>query len=67
MATLSYKIKKEKREAKKLDTTPPKDSEALVDPATVSLIGAVDEQGTVPSSVAPPEKKLKKEKSSSSV
>ena len=45
------------------------DSEALVDPATVSVIGAVDEQGTVksPASAAPPEKKPKKEKSSSSV
>ena len=68
LAIPSYKIKKEKREAKKLDTTPPKDSEALVDPATVSVIGAVDEQGAVKSpSVAPPEKKLQKEKSSSSV
>ena len=67
LATPSYKIKKEKREAKKLDSSPPKESEALVDPSTVSVIGAVDDQGTVksPASVTPPDKKAKKEKSSS--
>ena len=68
LATPSYKIKKEKREAKKLDSSPPpKDSEALVDPASVSVIGAVGDQGTVksPASVAPPDKKAKKDKPSS--
>ena len=50
---------KEKREAKKLDSTPSKDSDTLVDPASVSLIGAIDDQGTVKSpTVAPPEKKI---------
>ena len=48
-------------------SSPPKESEALVNPATVSVIGAVDDQGAVKSlaSVAPPDKKAKKEKSSS--
>ena len=66
LATSSYKLKKEKREAKKLDSTPSKDSDTLVDPASVSVIGAVDDQGTFksPSTVAPPEKKSKKEKPS---
>ena len=49
LATPSYKIKKEKQEAKKLDSSPHKNSEALVDPATVSVIGAVDDQGSVKS------------------
>ena len=47
LVTPSYKIKKEKREAKKLEVTPSKDSETLVDPATVSFKGAVDDKGTV--------------------
>ena len=64
----SYKIKKEKREARK-DTlaTPSKDnvdslSRSLVDPASVSVIGAVDGQGTLqsPCFSKPAEKKQKK-------
>ena len=68
LATPSYKLKTEKREAKKTDSTPSKDRDTLVDPASVSGIGAVDDQGTVksPSTVAPPEKKPKKEKPSTS-
>ena len=68
LGTPSCKLKKEKREAKKLESSTPKGSEELVDPANVSVIGAVDNQGTVksPASVAPPDKKAKKEKSSSS-
>ena len=51
LATPSYKIKKEKREAKQLEalSTPVKDNSALVDPSTVSVIGAVDDQGTLQS------------------
>ena len=50
-----------------MDSTPSKESDTLVDPASVSVIGAVDNQGTVQSpSVAPPEKKTKKEKAASS-
>ena len=62
----SYKLKKDKREAKKLESTPSKDTESLVDPS-VAVLWAVDKQGTVksPPTVAPPpppppEKKAKK-------
>ena len=67
LATPSYKLKKEKREAKKLESTPSKDS-SLVDPSTVAVIGAVSDSGTVtsPASVVP-EKKAKKEKPSTSI
>ena len=55
------RLKKEKHEAKKLKalSTPNKDNPALVDQSTVSVIGAVDDQGT---HVEPPEKKLKEDK-----
>ena len=68
LSTPSHKIKKEKREAKKLEATPSKDSESLVDPSDVAILGAVDQQGSVksPTTVAPPEKKAKKEKASTS-
>ena len=68
LSTPSYKIKKDKREAKKLESTPSKDTESLVDPSVVAVLGAVDKQGTVksPPTVAPPEKKAKKEKASTS-
>ena len=49
LATPSYKIKKDKREAKKLESTPSKDTELLVDPSDVAILGAVDQQGTVKS------------------
>ena len=68
LATPSYKIKKEKREAKKLDSTQSKDNDTLVDPTSVSVIGAVDDQCTVksPSTVTPPEKISKKPSTSKS-
>ena len=63
ISTPAYKIKKEKREAKTADSTPSKDDEELVDPASVSVIGTVDSQGTVksPAPAPPPEKKPKKD------
>ena len=66
LSTPSYKIK-EKWEANKLEATPSKDSESLVDPSDVAILGAVDQQGTVksPPTVAPPERKAKKENSTS--
>ena len=69
LATPSYKIKKDKREAKKLESTPSKDTDSLIDPSGVTVLGAVDKQGAVksPPSVAPtPEKKVKKDKASTS-
>ena len=61
MATPSYKLKKEKREARngiKNDSTPSKDSDTIVYPASVSMIWAVDDEGAVKSpTVAPPENK----------
>ena len=45
ISTPSYKIKKEKREARKSVTaTPTKDSTELVDPASVSVIGVVGQE-----------------------
>ena len=66
LSTPSYKIKKEKREAK--PSTPAKDSDtlspSLVDPALVSVVGVVDGQGTSGASglSGPDEKKKKVEK-----
>ena len=65
ISTPSYKIKKEKREAKRLDTATPTEEVALVDPASVSVIGAVGESVTSPSTCLPPEKKTKKDKPTS--
>ena len=67
LATPSYKLKKEKWEARKLEATPNKDSKdsTLVDPSTVAVIGAVSESGTVTSPTpVVPEKKTKKDKPS---
>ena len=63
LATPSYRIKKEKREAKKLEATPTKDSEDLVDPASVSVIGPVEKPSTSKSTVEapPPDKKVKRD------
>ena len=63
LATPSYRLKKEKREAKKVIPTPPNEAEELVDPANVAVIGAVDNQGSVksPNPAPPPEKKQKKD------
>ena len=44
LATPSYRVKKEKREAKKLEATPVKGSEELVDPSNVSVIGPAEKQ-----------------------
>ena len=63
LATLSYKLKKEKREAKKLETdTSTQDTESLVDPSAVSVIGPLVGSGAVKSPSLPPEKKPKKDK-----
>ena len=59
ISTPSYKIKKEKRETKRLDNTQPTDD--LVDPSSVSVIGVVSGP-SADKSPAPPDKKLKKEK-----
>ena len=48
----------------KINEAPPsQDSEERVDPSSVSIIGAVDDQGSVksPASVPPPDKKPKKD------
>ena len=42
LATPSYKLKKEKREAKLTDPTPSQDSDQLVNPSSVSVIGVLD-------------------------
>ena len=63
ISTPSYKIKKEKREAKRVDNTQPTDE--LVDPSSVSIIGVVSGP-SADKSPAPPEKKPKKDKPSSS-
>ena len=66
ISTPSYKLKKEKREARKSETAiPTKESSELVDPANVSIIGVVGQSATdksPASSSVPPEKKLKKDK-----
>ena len=60
LATPSYKLKKEKREAKRADANPSDDT-TLVDPAEVSVVGVIGEP--ISQSVsAPPEKKVKKDK-----
>ena len=64
ISTLSYKLRKEKWEAKKAETaTPTKDTSELVDSASVSVIWVVGQQESVKSpstSSEPPEKKSKK-------
>ena len=62
LATPSYRIKKEKREAKKLEATPAKDSEELIDPSSVSVIGPIEKPSTSKSPVEapPPERKLRR-------
>ena len=59
ISTPSYKIKKQKREAKRLDSTQPTDE--LVDPSSISVIGVVSGTSTAKSTI-PPEKKPKKDK-----
>ena len=66
ISTPSYKLKKEKREARKSETaTLSKEPSELVDPANVSVIGVVGQAAvdkSPASSSVPPEKKLKKDK-----
>ena len=61
ISTPSYKIKKEKREAKRLDSTQPTDD--FVDPSSVSVIGVVSGPSADKSPI-PPKKKPKKDKPS---
>ena len=63
LATPLYRIKKKKREAKKLEATPTKDSEELIDPSSVSVIGPVEKPSTSkpPVEAPPPDKKAKKD------
>ena len=61
ISTPSYKIKKEKRESKRSDSTQPTDE--LVDPSSISVIGVMS--GTsADKSLILPEKKPKKDKPS---
>ena len=65
LATPSYKLKKEKRDTKKAELSSPSKDGTLVDPSTISVIGAVSDKVSVsspPESV--PEKKPKKDKPS---
>ena len=62
LATPSYKLKKEKRDAKRVDNPTPTEDIALVDPASVSVIGAVGGAVSSQSPSVPPEKKTKKDK-----
>ena len=66
LSTPSYRIKKEKRESKKQGDTPQKssDSSSLIDPSTVTVVGAVDDQGMLqsPGSSSGAEKKKKDKK-----
>ena len=59
LATPSYKIKKEKREAKRSESANPTD-DTLVDPSSVEVIGVVGDSQSSQVDSAPPEKKTKK-------
>ena len=60
--TPSYKLKKEKQDAKRVDNPTPTEDIALVDPASISVIGAVGGAASSQSPSVPPEKKTKKDK-----
>ena len=66
LSTPSYRIKKEKRELKKTSDTPQKnsDSSSLIDPSSVTVVGAVDDQGNLqsPGSSSGSDKKKKDKK-----
>ena len=51
MSTPSYRLKKEKRDLKKATDTPKQDSSSssLIDPSSVTVVGAVDDQGILQS------------------
>ena len=60
LSTPSYRIKKEKRDSKKVSDTPKQDSSSsLIDPSVVTVVGAVDDQGIVKSSGSSSDKKSK--------
>ena len=65
---LHINLRKTNGRLRSLNPPPSKDTESLVDPSVVAVIGAVDKQGTVksPPTVAPLRKKAKKEKASTS-
>ena len=51
LSTPSYRLKKEKRDLKKVNDTPKQDSSSssLIDPSSVMVVGAVDDQGILQS------------------
>ena len=60
LSTPSYRIKKEKRDSKKVSDTPKQDSSSsLIDPSVVTVVGAVDDQGIVKSPGSSSDKKKK--------
>ena len=69
LSTPSYRLKKEKRDLKKLSDAPQKnsDSSSLIDPSSVTVVGAVDGQGILqsPGSSSGSEKRKKDKKLSS--
>ena len=66
LSTPSYRLKKEKRDFKKLSYTTQKnsDSSSLIDPSSVTVVGAVDGQGILqfPGSSSGSEKRKKDKK-----
>ena len=62
LSTPSYRLKKEKRDLKKSSDTPAKDStsSSLIDPSSVTVVGAVDAQGVIQSPGSSSDKKKKK-------
>ena len=69
LSTPSYRIKKKKRDLKKQDEIPQKnsDSSSRIDPSSVTVVGAVDDQGILqsPGSSSGAEKKKKDQKTTS--
>ena len=62
LSTPSYRIKKEKRDSKKVSDTPKQDSSSsLIDPSVVTVVGAVDDQGIVKSPGSSSDKQKKKQ------
>ena len=60
LSTPSYRLKKEKRDSKKVSDTPKQDSSSsLIDPSTVTVVGAVDDHGIVKSPGSGSDKKKK--------
>ena len=58
LSTSSYRLKKEKRDSKKVSDTPKQDSSSsLIDPSTVTVVGAVDDHGIVKSPGSSSDKK----------